>query len=223
VVLLRLTPPLVTATAANASIFCCHNYILSCLRGKNSENTDNDVLLSGICCGFVSGAIQCPTELIKIRLQVGQVTGSLSGVTEILRCEGFSHLFRGMSATLAREVPAFGCYFYSQKIADDILIAAHWNKYASSFAAGGLAGALSWIISYPMDVVKTDIQMKSATPRAYTESIISVFQRLVRKHGFLFLYRGLGTTIVRSIPVNAVVFPTHKFCSETLRDKLGVL
>ena len=181
-----------------------------------------DVLISGLCCGFVSSVIQCPTELIKIRLQLGQATSCLSGMTQILRSEGITSMFRGMSATIGREVPAFGCYFYSQKLTEDMLISAHWNRYASSFVAGGFAGALSWIISYPMDVIKTDIQMTSTGPRPFRVSIYSVFRRLVSTNGVLFLYRGLGTTIARSVPVNAVVFPTHKFCSEMLRDKLNI-
>ena len=135
---------------------------------------------------------------------------------------GVAGLFQGMNTTLGREIPAFGFYFFSQKVVEDHLNTYNMNPYAASFIAGGFAGAVSWTVAYPLDLAKTEIQMAAYQSSKKERAFVNVIRRIVRNHGYSFLYRGLGTTIFRSLPVNAVLFPVHKFCSETLRNEFGI-
>jgi solute carrier family 25 carnitine/acylcarnitine transporter 20/29 len=189
------------------------------------ENSYTDLFMSGAVAGFVSSFIQCPTELVKIKLQLcppGQYSGTIACVKDVIRMGGISGLFQGMAATVMREIPAFGFYFWSQKLSEDHLNSLHLPPFASSFVSGGIAGAVSWTVAYPIDVAKTEIQMvPSSTPRNQ-RTILAILRRIVANQGWFFLYRGLGTTILRSLPVNAVLFPTHKFCSEFLSKEFNL-
>lgn len=67
-----MLPPIVMATFQNAVVFMTHRFMLGHIRGEmdSSEETYGHLFLSGAASGLVSSAIQCPTELIKIRLQL---------------------------------------------------------------------------------------------------------------------------------------------------------
>jgi hypothetical protein len=128
-----------------------------------------------------------------------------------------------MTVTTLREVPAFAFYFTSQKVFEDKLNSFEiFNPFVSSFIAGGGAGAVSWGICYPLDMAKTEIQMLKYTASPESKSFIKVIRRIYYDHGFKFLYRGLNATILRSLPVNAVLFPTYKLFSEFLNDNCNI-
>lgn len=76
----------------------------------------------------------------------------------VIHSNGVAGLYKGFTITLIRDVPSWGSYFYSydllkKYLANDNNHTAIYNK----FLAGGSAGAISWLCSYPIDVVKTII------------------------------------------------------------------
>ena len=105
-----------------------------------------------------------------------QVCGQtdISGtVSHITRAAGFGGLFRGLGITATREVPAFAVYFSSYEVIvrwgpDMIVIRSKdWfgflvrNLGESTGAVlfgGGMAGVLSWVATYPQDVIKSRLQ-----------------------------------------------------------------
>ena len=61
------------------------------------------------------------------------------------------------------QAPAFGTYFLSFEVISRVLSGSATSNEASSgaiFMAGGFAGMSSWLVSYPMDVVKSRIQVR---------------------------------------------------------------
>ena len=72
----------------------------------------------------------------------------------------------------------------------------------ATFVAGGLAGCSSWLVIYPVDVVKSHVQTASGK----NESGIGTAIRLYQLHGLRIFTRGLGVTMLRAFPVNATVF-----------------
>jgi solute carrier family 25 S-adenosylmethionine transporter 26 len=49
--------------------------------------------------------VRVPTDIIKIRMQTGRYKSALVGIRDIANVEGFAGFYRGMLATLLREVP----------------------------------------------------------------------------------------------------------------------
>ena len=72
--------------------------------------------------------------------------------------------------------------------------------------AGGCAGATSWLVVYPFDVIKTTIQTGTSTTSGSSTSFVAVTKRLYAQNGMSVFFRGLGTTIARAFPVNAITF-----------------
>ena len=73
-----------------------------------------------------------------------------------------------------------------------------------SVGGGGLAGALSWIVVFPIDVVKSMVQKEGLRdiPKTASHLIAERFQEFGVK-GF---YRGLSMQLVRSVPVHSLNF-----------------
>lgn len=61
--------------------------------------------------------------------------------------------------TVTRDTPSCGIYFAAYEATKECL-ARRWGlgEQASAFGAGGFAGAVSWLVIYPLDVVKS-VQM----------------------------------------------------------------
>ena len=92
----------------------------------------------------------------------------------------------------------------------------------STLIAGGLAGCASWLLIYPVDVVKSYVQTSGGGNSSHSgsggNSAIEVTKYLYRKHGIGVFTRGLGVTLLRAFPVNAAVFYTL----ETLKHRFGL-
>jgi hypothetical protein len=91
----------------------------------------------------------------------------------------------------------------------------------SIIVAGGVAGILSWLLVYPIDVIKTNIQVAhpdNPTPSirpslagpkdgiAAPTGLLSMGRALYVRHGVRVFFKGLGVTLLRAFPVNAAVF-----------------
>lgn len=223
-----MLPPIVTATLQNAVVFMTHEFTLSHIQSgiEDGEESYGHLFMSGAASGLVSAVVQCPTELIKIRLQLNSrkvYANTTDCVVKSYKAGGISALYQGMAVTTFREVPAFAFYFTSHKIVEDQLNGLNvLNPFAASFIAGGAAGAVSWSVCYPLDVAKTEIQMAAFTAAPEQKSFFKVLRRIYLDSGLKRLYRGIGATIVRSFPVNAVLFPTYKYISEFLNDRCNI-
>lgn len=80
---------------------------------------------------------------------------------KIIRAQGVGALFRGTPATVLRDTPSLGVYFASYEFTKDWLKRrGGFGEQVSSFGAGGLAGGLSWLVIYPLDVVKSVQQVR---------------------------------------------------------------
>jgi len=139
-------------------------------------------------------------------------SGTMDCARKVLRSEGPSGFFKGFAVTAYREVPSLGLYFLTYKnmhtALHDISDLSTWfPSMAATLLAGGCAGASSWVVVYPIDVIKTVVQTTTDTgPGGANLSPLSVAQRLLREHGVRVFFRGMGTTVTRAFPVNGITF-----------------
>ena len=86
----------------------------------------------------------------------------------------------------------------------------------SCLVSGGLAGVVSWLITMPIDVLKTTVQAQlllDSSPSDETfgktkarPSIISIAKRGFEMDGYNYFFRGVKPTLIRAFIVNAAVF-----------------
>lgn len=75
----------------------------------------------------------------------------------------------------------------------------------AAFFVGGIAGAASWVFSYPLDYIKTLVQSQSIHKKEFSSAKNCALTKY-KQEGFNTFYKGLGVTILRSFPVNGCGF-----------------
>mmetsp|Transcript_5638 Transcript_5638/g.6148 ORF Transcript_5638/g.6148 Transcript_5638/m.6148 type:complete len:296 (+) Transcript_5638:73-960(+) len=96
-----------------------------------------------------------------------------------------------------------------------------------SLTAGCIAGAVEAISVWPMEYIKTQLQLqKLATaggPKPPFTGMIEGLVYTVKTHGFFALYRGLGVTLIGSIPKAGIRFGGNAYFKQLLADDKGKL
>lgn len=85
--------------------------------------------------------------------------------------------------------------------------------------AGGLAGTFSWIISFPVDVIKSRLQVDGIDGTTKYNGAIDCMKKSYREEGMKFFTRGLNSTLMRAFPMNAVCFLVVSYVMKFLENK----
>uniref|UniRef100_A0A915PD55 Mitochondrial ornithine transporter 1 n=1 Tax=Setaria digitata TaxID=48799 RepID=A0A915PD55_9BILA len=215
-------PALTANIAENAVLFTAYGYckkaVAFCVgRSKLEDMTPVENAVSGSLASIFAAIVLCPTELVKCKLQaqreafpelLGQTT-PLSVCRDIFRIHGLRGFYTGMLATLCREMPGyflfFGAYELSRfyftpegKVKSEIGI-------ARTALSGGIGGVALWTAVYPIDLVKSRMQI------AGSGSFINSFYNIVRNEGVRALYNGLTLTLVRGFWATGCLFVSYEY------------
>jgi len=90
-------------------------------------------------------------------------------------------------------------------------------------AAGCIAGGIEATAVWPMEFIKTQLQLNTKGGALPYNGMISGLTYTVRSTGFLSLYRGLAPTLLGSIPKAGIRFGLNSVIKDNLRDKDGKL
>lgn len=90
-------------------------------------------------------------------------------------------------------------------------------------AAGCIAGAVEATAVWPMEYIKTQLQLGGKTGKLPYTGMISGLSYTVRTTGFFSLYRGLAPTLIGSMPKAGIRFGLNSVIKDNLRDKDGKL
>ncbi|KAJ8649979.1 hypothetical protein MRB53_003002 [Persea americana] len=223
--------PLATVAAYNAVLFSVRGQMESLLRSQPGMPLSvNQQVICGAGAGFAVSFLACPTELIKCRLQAQSALGSSTGAVKyggpmdvtkhVLKSEGgVRGLFKGLVPTLAREVPGNALVFGVYEAVKQFFAGGPDTTELGRgplIVAGGLAGASFWLAFYPIDVVKSVIQVDNYRNPKFSGSI-DAFKKILASEGIKGLYKGFGPAIARSVPANAACFLVY----EVTRSSLG--
>ncbi|RVE63710.1 hypothetical protein OJAV_G00139030 [Oryzias javanicus] len=223
------TPALMANIAENSVLFMSYGFCQQVIRftaglHKDAVLSDMQRASAGSVASIFSSLVLCPTELVKCRLQAmfemeasGKIAKSQNSVWSvvkfIIRNEGLPGFFQGLTTTIAREVPGYFCFFGAYELCrtmfadymrcnkDDIGVLA-------TMFSGGLGGACLWTVVYPMDCVKSRIQVMSLTGRQ--AGFFKTFMAIARAEGIRTLYSGLTPNLVRSFPANGALFLAYE-------------
>lgn len=89
-------------------------------------------------------------------------------------------------------------------------------------ASGCIAGGIEATVVWPMEFIKTQLQLNSKQSLPYN-GMISGLRYTVQTTGFFSLYRGLAPTLMGSIPKAGIRFGLNALIKDNLRDKDGKL
>lgn len=92
------------------------------------------------------------------------------------------------------------------------------------FAAGAVAGVSEILVMYPLDVVKTRVQLqqgKGVGGEGYN-GMVDCFQKIVKNEGFSRLYRGITAPILMEAPKRATKFAANDAWGKWYRGIFGM-
>lgn len=142
---------------------------------NNTLEKNMNPFASGFITGGVIGLASTPFENKKIQMQN--------------RCKEIRY-FRSIEMGVLRDSLSFSIYFGFYRILRE--------KYeVSAFNAGGITGLLSWVLTYPIDVIST--RMKS--------NYSMTLQKAIKIPG---LWNGILICSVRSLLVNSIGFYSYE-------------
>ena len=180
------------------------------------------IWLAGAVGGLATWVVSAPSEYVKCRAQLvvdGQ--GSSYGVIkETMRKYGVRGLYYGGGITALRDGIGYGWYFWSYELSRRVLLGRRTHdpfgemKAVEVLVAGGIAGVVTWVSIYPLDVVKTRLQTRGAEAESNhlleagrtkrSGGSVEVAREIWRESGLRGFYRGVGVCSLRAFVVNAV-------------------
>jgi solute carrier family 25 2-oxodicarboxylate transporter 21 len=96
--------------------------------------------------------------------------------------------------------------------------------FSVSFAAGAIAGISEILTMYPLDVVKTRVQLQDNTAKGADRynGMVDCFRKIIKNEGFSRLYRGIAAPILMEAPKRATKFAANDEWGKIYRKMFGV-
>ncbi|KAG8931716.1 hypothetical protein FRC02_002322 [Tulasnella sp. 418] len=90
--------------------------------------------------------------------------------------------------------------------------------FVYQFTAGAIAGVSEILCFYPLDVVKTRVQLDTGK----SQGMVATFRAIIAQEGVGRLYRGLAAPLMLEAPKRAVKFASNDFWAKTYMSAAGV-
>jgi hypothetical protein len=209
--------------------------------GKHSSIQSNilKMAIAGTLAGLLSSFVVSPVELVKIRMQTQNklsrnkkdddsctspvlYNNELDCARWMIKNEGWrALLFHGLGITIVREIPSFAFYFVAYGILAQSALADALGSHAAPLLFGAIAGWAMWIPTYPIDIVKTIVQVQTTEREAKHELLSSwqVASRLYGAGGLRAFFDGLEPKLARAAVKHAVTFWVYEVLMNFLRPR----
>ncbi|KAM4662554.1 solute carrier family 25 member 43 [Discoglossus pictus] len=164
-------------------------------------------------CGGVAGVLSrtatAPLDVVKVLAQVGTFhskQGFLRTFQLLYKEEGWRALWKGNMTACVRLFPysAVQITAYNKFILlfmDDLGQISHYK----AIVAGGLAGMVAAVVTYPTDVIKTRLIVQNSQHPTY-RGIVHALCSIYYQEGLRSLYRGVSLSVLGAIPFSAGLF-----------------
>ena len=175
--------PLIGMAAINSILFGVHATVMNKLQPEGGFPTIWKSFIAGAIGGAAQVPLICLTDLSKLRMQCQEnPTPILSRarpsaqrlysdpwdcMRKLYSEYGITGLNKGFWITAIRELPGYGAYFSSYYYICKLFLRMRHKEVTTLddlgplelCVAGGIGGIVGWVVVYPIDVLKTRIQV----------------------------------------------------------------
>jgi len=212
--------PILAEAPKRAIKFSSNEQYKKLLADSNGKMTHARAALAGAGAGMTEAIINCPFEVVKVRLQAPDAlslySGTFDAVLKIAKQEGPLALYKGFEAQLLRNAVWNAAYFGTINYMKGVLWKpeSRGSELFRNFVAGFVAGSFATTLNTPWDVVKSRSQNIRGGPIPW--SIPAIFG-VYSKEGFQALFKGYVPRILRLGPGGGIMYLAFEFVSNLLR------
>jgi solute carrier family 25 carnitine/acylcarnitine transporter 20/29 len=204
----------------SAMLFYSYGQIQMVQRRFHADETLSDVFVAGTGAGLFQTILLAPIENVKIRLQAQtdfkHFRGPMHCLSTLYQQFGIRGIYKGMVPTLWRDSWSYGVYFAAYEATKRKFQGEEMTASPSqTFLSGGLAGVISWLLVYPVDVIKSRLQEDSLIQPKY-KGMRDCFEQSIKNEGYKVLFRGLSPTLLRTFIVSGANFLVYEMVSKSL-------
>jgi len=201
-----------------------------------------DFALGGVS-GSIAKTCTAPIERVKLMIQTQDanpkiISGEVPRYTGIVDCfrrvhneQGVAAFWRGNFTNILRYFPTQAFNFAFKDAIKALFPKANPKTefakfFAINMASGGLAGAGSLCIVYPLDYARTRLASDVGSGKRDFNGLSDCLKKTASgPKGFLGLYNGFGVSVVGIIPYRGVYFGLYDSLSakNPYKDEKGVL
>ncbi|KAH9976144.1 mitochondrial carrier domain-containing protein [Lactifluus volemus] len=224
-----MTSPLLGIAGVNSLLFAAYGTskrIISPFGQLSLKQT----AAAGAMAGAANAILASPVEMFKVRMQ-GQYGNPTDKRLRVVMREmwaewGFRKgIMRGYWVTVAREIPAYAGFYAAFEYSKREFAGVYGPNLPvwALLASGATGGIAYWMSSYPLDVVKSRVQLRMTPPKGTpVQYIARELKAVVAESGVTGLFRGLTPCLIRSIPAAGSTFAAFELTREYLRGITGV-
>eukprot|EP01100_Stratorugosa_tubuloviscum_P014082 TRINITY_DN732_c2_g2_i2.p1 TRINITY_DN732_c2_g2~~TRINITY_DN732_c2_g2_i2.p1 ORF type:complete len:300 (-),score=112.99 TRINITY_DN732_c2_g2_i2:20-919(-) len=204
-----LIPPLIGSAIFRSLQFGVYNFTFSFLRNNNiaageipfSGKLEYRVVLSAISSATIRSLLETPLEFIKVRKQVGIDWH-------------FREVMTGFNITWLRTTGLMITFFSTIDT---------FNRYTPNllsipgfgpFIQGGVCATIAWLVIWPLEVIKSQMQGNTPGPNTILQRGIFIF----KNKGLKSLYRGALPGCLRCLFANSFAMYIYLGC-QARREK----
>jgi len=205
--------------AAGAIKFATYEALKNWVNENVSEEYFGTAIFGCAALAFVSSSVVLvPGELIKQRIQMGQVSSVSNGISTIWKNEGFFGFFTGYSGVCLRDIPytmiELGLYdnlksFYYKlknnnlKEEEKAMPLSQVEDILAAAVTGGIAGFLTG----PLDMIKTKLMVNSDLYSGFVDCV----SKTVTDNGLPSIFQGSGARVAWLVPFTALYLPLYDY------------
>jgi len=194
-------------------------------------------LAIGGCSGALAKTVTAPIERVKLLIQTQDanpkiISGEVPRYTGIVNCftrvsaeQGIASFWRGNVANVVRYFPTQAFNFAFKDTIKEIFPSyspkTEFAKFfAVNMASGGLAGASSLLIVYPLDFARTRLAADvSADSAREFNGLADCIMKTAKNGGVMSLYQGFGVSVQGIIMYRGAYFGLYDTAKEALITK----
>jgi Mitochondrial carrier protein len=205
---------------------------------SNGEDAPWVHFMSGMWAELCGSVIWTPQDVIKQRLQVQRAVGpgypagvpgadihyrdSFHALRVILRQDGVPGLFKGFIPALATYGPFVGVYFTCYERFKVVAGGGAARRadgtrgdeelpFLAHLGGGFLSGAIASVVTTPMDVVKTRLQVEQKGHTAAYKGAADAVLRMWREEGAMSFTKGMSARTLWIAPSTAVTIAAYEY------------
>lgn len=181
-------------------------------------------LVAGAFAGVSSTLCTYPLELLKTRLTIQRdaYQNLLDAFVKILREEGPTELYRGLTPSLIGVVPYAATNYFAYETLKKVYRKTFKREDIGNIATlliGSAAGAMSSSATFPLEVARKHMQVGAVGGRQVYKNMLHALLSILEKEGVGGLYKGLGPSCMKLVPAAGISFMCYEACKKILIDK----